>query len=165
MKIKRLVDKPWKLALVGVFGAFALLTILALIIGPTPAKATADNAIKACRSSNAAPRVELLDSATPTQPDGVWTAQEDTPGTFSMIQSVDTGLFSAGQGPTTYNPHPISAPWVCTATMAKDGMWTVTWDAGRTAGRAARPLTVYVSNADLRTVAPPRDLSGPGYGG
>jgi len=165
VKLKSTVDTWWKIVLVTVvsaFAAFAALVVLALIIGPTPAKATADNAVKACRSATAAPRPERLDSVSPNFPDGDWTSPlEDAPGAYSMSQSVDTGLFSVGQGPTTYNPHPISSWWRCTATMAKDGMWTVTWvDSRRSVG-----VPWYISNSALRTIAPPRDLSGPGYGG
>ena len=160
MKLKSMVDTWWKIVLVTVVSAcaaFAALIVLALIIGPTPAKATADNAVKACRSATTAPQPERLDSASPNFPDGDWTSPlEDAPGVYSMSQSVDTGLFGPGQGPTTYNPHPISSLWRCTATMAKDGMWTVTWvDSGRSVG-----VPWHVPNSDLRTVAMPRDLSG-----
>ena len=57
MKIKRLVDTWWKIVLI-VFGVVVVFPIiLGLVLGglnggPPAAKATADNAIKACRSSS-----------------------------------------------------------------------------------------------------------------
>ena len=59
------------------------------------------------------------------------------------------------------NPYTASPPWVCTAWMSKDGDWTAQW----ATSASAPPLTWHVKNSDLRSVAPPRDLSGPGYGG
>jgi len=167
MKIKRLVDTWWKIVLI-VFGVVVVFPIiLGLVLGglnggPPAAKATADNAIKACRSSSYAPRDELLGSRSSVKPDGTWTAQEDWPGTFSTDQQVldDTTYTYSG-------PRPKPKPWRCTASLAKDGTWTSggTWTVNWFAGTGTLMGTWYVKNADLRSVPMPRDLSGPGYGG
>jgi hypothetical protein len=140
----------WKMALVGVGILFVISLIGGLIVGSPSAKATADNAVKACRSSDYAPRPELLGSRSSVRPDGTWTPQEDWPGTYSMDQLVSNE--------SAYGNRYTSKPWRCTATMAKDGIWTAEWfsDIGVLMG------TWHVKNADLRSVAPPRDLSGPG---
>jgi hypothetical protein len=153
VKAKSLVNRWWKIALVALGTIFVFLMILGLIVGPPPAKAGADNAVKACRSSDAAPRDELLGSRSSVKPDGTWTPHEDSPGVYSMSQRVSDGS-------TDRNPYTSSPPWICTASMAKDGLWTVTWTSGST-----MLGTWYVKDAELRSIAPPRDLSGPGYGG
>jgi hypothetical protein len=141
-------DKWWKIALWTVGGLFVAIGIIGQIIGPPPAKATAGNAVKACRSSSYAPRDELLGSRSSVKPDGTWAPVSDKPNSWSMLQTVNNGSDS----------HPYSGdPWICVASMAKDGLWTVTW----TSGPYYR-MVWNVKNSDLRTVAPPRDLSGPG---
>jgi hypothetical protein len=152
MKIKRVVDAWWKIVLVVTGAAFVALMVLGIIVGPPPVTATADNAVKACRSSDYAPRTELLGSVSSVKPDGTWTPHEDSAGVYSMSQRVDDGS-------TTHNPY-TSTPWVCSAAMAKDGLWTATWSSG-----TSYQMVWHVKNADLRSVAMPRDLSGPGGGG
>jgi hypothetical protein len=153
MKIqgKDMVDKWWKIALWVVGGLFAFFIILGVIVGPVPAKATADNAVKACRSSDYAPKSSQLGIfPIDAHPDGVWIPYEDAPNVYSMSQHVFDGT---GGVVEEYN----RPPWVCTASMATNGVWKVTWTNGvRTLG------TRFVPNADLRSVAMPRDLSGPG---
>ena len=155
MKIKSMANTWWKIALIAVGVIFVVPTIIGLvhimIVGMPVGKATADNAVKACRSSSYAPRDELLGSRSSVKPDGTWTPREDSPGVYSMSQRVDDGS-------TTHNPY-TSAPWVCSAVMTKAGLWTVTWSSG-----TSYQMTWYVKNADLRSVAMPRDLSGPGHG-
>jgi len=150
VKLKSMVDTWWKMALWTVAGIFAFLVVLGVIVGPTPAKASGDNAVKACRSSDWAPPPAVLFSRSDLRPDGIWTPHEDSPGVYSMSQRVDDGT----RGVVAEYAMP---PWICTAYMAKDGQWTVMWVAG---SRSMGPW--YVSNSDLRSVAPPRNLSGPG---
>jgi hypothetical protein len=141
------VNRRWKIALVTIVSAFGSLAVLGLIIGPPPVKATAGNAVKACRSSDYAPRSSQLGIAPiDAHPDGTWIPREDAPNVYSMSQHVFDGT---GGVVEEYN----RPPWMCTASMATDGIWKVTWTNGvRTLG------TRFVKNADLRSVAPPRDL-------
>ena len=141
-------DKWWKIAAWVTVGIAAS---LGAIVGPATIKATADNSVKACRSSSYAPRDELLGSRSSIKPDGTWTPVSDKPDSWSMLQTVNNGSDS----------HPYSGdPWICVASMAKHGLWTVTWTSG-----TSYQMTWYVKNADLSSVAMPRDFSGPGYGG
>jgi hypothetical protein len=142
-----------KIALGTVVGAFATTVALALIIGPPPAKATADNAVKACRSSDYAPGTEFLGSVSRVRPDGTWTPRESSPGIYTMDQQVSTSESAYGN---RYTPSP---PWTCTAYMDKDGLWTAVWDAQTGLGPVG---TWHVKDSELRSVAAPRDLSGPG---
>ena len=151
IKGKSMFDKWWKIALWTVGGIFAALVVLGTIVGRPAAKATAGNAVKACRSSDYAPKSYQLGIAPiDAHPDGTWIPREDAPSVYSMSQHVFDGT---GGVVEEYN----RPPWVCTASMTADGIWKVTWTNGaRTLG------TRFVPNSDLRTVAPPRDLSGPG---
>ena len=150
----KILQSWWKMALVGVGILFVICLIGGLIVGPPPAKATADNAVKACRSSDYAPGPEFLGSRSSVRPDGTWTPRESSPGIYTMDQQVSN---ESAYG----NRYTSSPPWTCTAYMDKAGLWTTVWDAQTGLGPVG---TWYVKNADLRSVAPPRDLSGPGRG-
>jgi hypothetical protein len=143
----------WKMALVGVGILFVISLIGGLIVGPPPPKATADNAVKACRSSDYAPATEFLGSRSSVRPDGTWTPRESSPGIYTMDQQVSNE--------SAYGNRYTSPPWTCTAYMDKAGLWTAVWDAHTGLGLVN---TWHVKNADLRSVASPRDLSGPGRG-
>jgi hypothetical protein len=150
----------WKMALTGAGILFVISLIGGLIVGSSPAKATADNAVKACRSSDYAPAAEFLGSRSSVRPDGTWTPRESSPGIYTMDQRVKSG---STPDPYSYDGRYTTnyTSWTCTAYMDKAGLWTAVWDAHTGLGLVD---TWHVKDNDLRSVAAPRDLSSPGYG-
>ena len=123
--------------------------------------AAADDAVKACRSSDSAPSVEALSSVSANFPDGRWIA------TPSTLANASTALMNAEARYTLtqrlhvdFASHRPATVWTCTAGMAADGNWTVDWTPDT--GTLKMPLWS-ITSKELQTLAPPRDLSGPGH--
>jgi hypothetical protein len=126
--------------------------------------ATADDAVKACRSSDYAPGAENIGSSSTNYPDGIWLVEPNTTYTVKLTVKSPTD--------SKYNQ------WTCTTGMDSNGTWTVDWAID--ALKSTRPVyppptatptpaptqhmpTWSITSKELRTLRMPRDLSGPGH--